>query len=268
MKGVRRYTKKRAIPFLIFCTVLFLVAAYIISGRGYYRGMGRWALSPSLLLDLKQLAGLQNFYSQVGQDKWILGKVYPGVKNGYFVDIGSWDAEVDSNSKALEEVGWTGICIDPFPRNWKNRKCQLFKEVVYSKDGEVVKFRTAGIFGGIDTHIHTWKKGVESFPVIELTTTTIGSILNRANAPRFIHYVSIDTEGSELEILKAFPFSEYTVGAFTIEHNFEEPKRQQIRELLKRNGYRFVREQIVDDFYVLADKQRLVELQQMGADVR
>lgn len=115
------------------------------------------------------------------------------------------------------------------------------------------------ILGGIDTHLDRHKTEVESSPFVELTTTTIGDILERANAPRFIHYVSIDTEGSELEILKAFPFSEYRVGAFTIEHNFEEPKRHQIRELLEHKGYRFVKEQIVDDWYILGDKNRLTD---------
>lgn len=208
--------------------------------------------SPSLLLDLKELLGLQRFYSQLGQDKWILGKVFPGVSNGYFVDIGAWDAEVDSNSKALEERGWAGICIDPFPRNWVNRRCRLFEEVVYSKKGETIQFRHADVLGGIDQHIGHHKSEVASFPIIELITTTIDDILDRAKAPPFIHFISIDTEGSELEILKAFPFSDHRVGAFAIEHNSEEPKRQQIRTLLEANGYRFVREQLVDDWYVAA----------------
>jgi len=269
MKRLReRYTERRTVLFLICVVVMCAFAAYVISATpwdstrcpgclGYYKGARTLALSPSFFLDLKQMAGLQNFYSQLGQDKWIIGKVFPGVKNGYFVDIGSWDAEIDSNSKALEELGWSGICIDPFPRNWRNRNCHLFKEVVYSRKGEVIKFRMAGIIGGIDTHIDRHATKVQSSPVVELTTTTIGDILERANAPRFIHYVNIDTEGSEMEILKAFPFSEYTVGAFTIEHNFEEPKRRLIREFLEHKGYRFVKEQIVDDWYILGDKDRL-----------
>ena len=208
--------------------------------------------SPSLLMDLKEVLGLQRFYSQLGQDKWVLGKVFPGVSNGYFVDIGAWDAEDDSNSKALEERGWAGICIEPFPHNWVNRRCQLFEEVVYSKKGETIQFRNASLLGGIDQHIGHHKSEVASHPVVELVTTTLADILDRAKAPPFIHFISIDTEGSELEILRAFPFSSRRVGAFAIEHNSEEPKRQQIRTLLEANGYRFVREQLVDDWYVAA----------------
>ena len=45
--------------------------------------------------------------------------------------------------------------------------------------------------------------------------------------------------------------SKYKVGALTIEHNFEEPKRSQIRRLLESNGYRFVLSLLRDDFYVI-----------------
>jgi len=250
-------TTTTAVGLGLACLVLAAIAGVVEYRVGYvtgYQPPGGYPLvrSPSLLLDLRELVGLQEFYSQLGQDKWVLGKAFPGVTNGYFVDIGAWDAEVLSNTKALEEAGWTGICIEPFPRNWTNRTCQLFEEVVYSTKGEVIQFRRADILGGIDDLIGQHKAEVASFPILELTTTTLGDVLDRANAPRFIHYVSIDTEGSELEILKALPFSRYTVGAFSIEHNGEEPKRQQIRELLEANGYRFAQEQLVDDWYLLA----------------
>lgn len=219
---------------------------------GYHPGGFPMARSPSLYLDLKEVLGLQTFYSQLGQDKWILGKVFPGVTDGYFVDVGAWEAEFLSNTKALEDQGWTGVCVEPFPKNWTNRKCQMFEEVVYSRAGEIVQFRQADALGGIDEHIDRYRKEVTPFSRVELTTTTLDDVLDRANAPRFIHYVNIDTEGSELEILKGLPFSEYTVGALTVEHNYEEPRRQEIRLFLEAKGYRFVREQLVDDWYVRA----------------
>jgi hypothetical protein len=62
--------------------------------------------------------------------------------------------------------------------------------------------------------------------------------------------VSLDVEGAEYDVLQAFPFSTHRVGAWTIEHNNEEPKRSRIRSLLESHGYRFVRQQIADDWYV------------------
>jgi len=231
--------------FAVLCAWATLEAAFIYKYRG--------SRSPSVVLEVKDYLGLENFHSQLAQDKWIVGTVYPGVTDGYFVDIGCGHGVEHSNSKALEDLGWKGVAVDPFPTGWESRECLLFKEVVGSKKGEIVRFRKAGVFGGIDEHIDRYKADVETRPVIELTTTTIGDILERANAPSFIHYVSIDTEGSEFEILRTFPFSEYQVGAFTIEHNFEERKRERIRDLLEANGYRYVRQQYVDDWYVLEE---------------
>jgi hypothetical protein len=240
---------------LVLGSIVALAVEYKVGYVTGYQPPGGYPMvrSPSLLLDLRELFGLQDFYSQLGQDKWILGRVFPGVPNGYFVDVGAWDAESLSNTKALEDAGWTGICIEPFPRNWTGRVCQLFEEVVYSRKGEVVQFRQADVLGGIEDHIGHHRAAVAPFPVVELATTTLGDVLDRAKAPRFIHYVSIDTEGSEFEILRALPFSRYTVGAITVEHNSEEPKRRQIRALLEAQGFRLEREQLVDDWYVLGD---------------
>jgi hypothetical protein len=249
----KRQSRGRLLVLLVALAATLLVAAEHRFGylTGYHIPGAPLVRSPSLALDLKQAVGLEKFYSQLGQDKWILGKVYPGVRDGYFVEIGAWDAEVDSNSKALEGRGWNGVCVEPFPRNWKNRTCRLFEEVVYSRKGETIRFRTAGELSGIDEHLGFWKGLVARAPAVELQTTTIGDVLQRAGAPRFIHYMSIDTEGSELEILKGLPFDQYRVGAFTIEHNHELPKRVQIFDLLTARGYRLARIQFVDDWYVL-----------------
>ena len=63
--------------------------------------------------------------------------------------------------------------------------------------------------------------------------------------------MSIDIEGAELEALKGLSFSEYKIGAFTIEHNWEEPKRSEIRRLLESKGYHKVMAVFREDYYVL-----------------
>ena len=49
-------------------------------------------------------------------------------------------------------------------------------------------------------------------------------------------YISIDTEGSEFEILKSFNFSKFKPVFFTIEHNFT-INQKNIDELMYQNGY-------------------------------
>jgi hypothetical protein len=73
--------------------------------------------------------------------------------------------------------------------------------------------------------------------------------LEKYNAPLFIDYLSIDTEGSELEILKSVDLQKYKFGLIDVEHNYQEPRRTQIRELLTLNGYEFIRQNKFDDCY-------------------
>ena len=57
------------------------------------------------------------------------------------------------------------------------------------------------------------------------------------NAPSFIHFLSLDIEGAELEALKGVPFDKYRFGAMAIEHNDEEPKRTDLLKFLAERGY-------------------------------
>jgi FkbM family methyltransferase len=197
--------------------------------------------------------GHVRYTGEIGQDKWVLEKVFPDVTDGYFVDVGSGHGTIGSNSLGLELRGWTGICIDPFPIYMEGRTCRVFKEVVFSKAGVVMSFAQAGGLGGLSDTLGKWNEKAAQAPTVEITTVTLDDLLARAVAPSFIHFISMDIEGAELEALRAFPFERYRVGAWAIEHNREEPKRTQIQELLRAHGYERVHEYRQDDFYVRAD---------------
>lgn len=223
-------------------------------GRRYQTNIWCCAIPPdrNVLLSVQETLGLRSFPSQIGQDKWILFSMYPDVSDGFFVDVGSGDGITHSNTLMLERRGWTGICIDPFPSNMEGRTCRVFKEVVYSEAGKRVQFHTAGEVGGIADTLDTWKRAAEQSPAVEFTTVTLGDILDRAKAPRFIHFMSLDIEGAELEALRALPFERYTFGAMAIEHNYEGRKRNDIQALLEQHGYARIRTWFQDDFYIRA----------------
>lgn len=201
-------------------------------------------------ISVRERLGLLKFPSQIGQDRWVAEKVFPGVRNGYFLDVGSADGFVNSNTWALEQRGWTGICIDPFPSNMAGRRCQMFREAVDAEGGKRIQFTEAGELGGISTYLDRWKDVVKGAKTVELTTVTLADILRRAQAPSFIHFMSLDIEGAELEALRGFPFEAYKLGAIALEHNYEEPKRTQIEQFLKSKGYTRVHTWMQDDFYL------------------
>lgn len=237
---------------------LLLVLAIVIGGAavrifwlsGYVEECPHLSLGQRLLAAALQGTSVVRFHSESCQDRWIALEVFPGLRKGYFVDVGSADGVALSNTKALESLGWKGVCIDPFPKNMSDRRCTVFTTPVYSTSGKRVRFRIAGNLGGIEANLGRWRVPTESAPVVELETRTLTELLAQAKAPPFIHYMSMDIEGAELEALKGLDFSRYRFGAMTIEHNFEEPKRSEIRRLLESNGYRYVRTVAQDDYYV------------------
>jgi FkbM family methyltransferase len=204
----------------------------------------------NLSLSARELRGSAKFFSEVGQDKWVTETVFPDKTSGFFLDVGSGHGTIGSNTKLLELKGWTGICIDPFPKHMEGRTCTMLPEVVFSEGGKRVSFHASGDLGGIADTLGAWKAKAAQAPVVEFTTVTLADILERTHAPAAIDFMSLDIEGAELDALKGFPFDRYQVGAMAIEHNYEEPKRTDIETYLNARGYRRVHTVKQDDFYL------------------
>lgn len=207
------------------------------------------SLAQALRLTWQEAIGGVTFPSEIGQDKWVIARMFPGVTDGFFLDVGSGHGTIGSNTKALEERGWKGICVDPFPVHMEGRTCAMVKEVVSSEAGKEVDFHTHSGLGGIADSLGKWKAEAQKSPAVKLTTVTLGDILARENAPRFIHFLSLDIEGAELDALRGVPMETYRFGAMAIEHNEEEPKRTDLMKFLERYGYRRVHTYRQDDFY-------------------
>lgn len=209
----------------------------------------------NVVVTANELLGRVSYPSQIGQDKWVLETMFPGVTDGYFLDVGSGDGEFHSNTALLERRGWKGICVDPFPSNMDTRTCQVFKEVVWSTPGRVMTFQKAEGLGGLAETLDRWKDQAMKAPSVAMTTVTLDDILTRAKAPAFIHFMSLDIEGAELEALRAFPFDRIRLGALALEHNYEEPKRTQLVEFLAARGYQRTHSHNQDDFYAPVERR-------------
>jgi FkbM family methyltransferase len=197
-------------------------------------------------------------YSQLGQDLAVL-KFYNNKENGFFVEVGANDGITLSNTYLLEHhFKWKGICCEPIPEKYeqllKNRQNSVnYKEAVYNQSGLTLAFDIANnsdLLSGIMEHIDKHKNLVEANKTtIQVQTISLLDVLDTANAPSFIEYMSLDTEGSEFEILKNFNFEKYTFGLIDVEHNYVEPRRSEIRNLLLSKGYIYVGENHWDDMY-------------------
>lgn len=191
--------------------------------------------------------------SQINQDLNVLS-FFNKMKELYFVDIGANDGETLSNTYILEKsYQWNGICSEPMPKAFdKLRKCRNVycdNNAVFSESGLSLKFSLARLLSGLTDYIDCHKE-VKNNEQIIVNTITLQDLLNKYNAPNIIHYLSLDTEGSEYEILKSVNFSEYKFLYINLEHNYIEPRRTNIRNLLLNNGYLYKGENKFDDDYI------------------
>ena len=195
-------------------------------------------------------------YSQEAQDLKVLLH-YKLKENGYFVEVGAADGIRFSNTLLLErKYNWYGICVEPDEDEYgellQNRDCHCSSDAVYSTSGKELEFSICknNLFSGLSEHMRS--DIIDSVKgKVKVRTITLIDLLNKFDAPSFIEYLSLDTEGSEYEILRVFDFSKYKFGLIHVEHNYEEPKRTLIKELLLQNGYKYMGEYKWDDFYCL-----------------
>lgn len=198
--------------------------------------------------------------SQLKQDLFVLDEL--GYKQyGYFVEFGATNGADLSNTYMLEKnFKWTGIVAEP-AKIWQdalinNRTCKISFDCVWSKSDEQLEFNevnaaelsTINVFSSGDEHA----KARETGSTYNVHTISLLDLLKKYDAPKEIDYLSIDTEGSEFEILSAFDFDQYKIKIITCEHNYT-PMREEIYKLLTSKGYTRKHTEFsnFDDWYVL-----------------
>ena len=84
----------------------------------------------------------------------------------------------------------------------------------------------------------------------KVESVTLGDLLSSHNAPAFIHFLSIDTEGSEYEVLKNFDFHSRQILFICVELSFN---ANLIERILVSNGYQRILSQYSgwDGWFVL-----------------
>ena len=207
-------------------------------------------------------AKLTESKSQLFQDLFVLFQLKEK-RGGYFVEFGACDGITLSNTYLLErEFGWRGIVAEP-AKTWheqlqQNRRCSIEHRCVWSKSGETLEFnetpvRELSTINAFSNHDGRGHRGVRPRGnIYSVETISLNDLLAKHEAPEKIDYLSIDTEGSELSILRNFDFRRWQPRVITVEHNYVQPARDEIHALMTANGYRsvFSKFSAVDDWYV------------------
>jgi FkbM family methyltransferase len=207
----------------------------------------------------KLLEYIDQSKAQLRQDLFVLQESN-FKQNGYFVEFGAASGVKLSNTYLLEKrFGWTGILSEPaivWHKSLRsNRDCIIETSCVWSESGSEISFTqssdaelsTISKFADGDGHAKARHAG-RSYNV---KTISLQHLLELYSAPTVIDYLSVDTEGSEYEILRDFDFTKYQFRVITCEHNYTR-QRTKIHDLLSRNGYLRVHQAVsrFDDWYV------------------
>lgn len=155
-------------------------------------------------------------YSQIYQDIFVLS-VLDGKRNGTFLEIGSRDPIILSNTKLLEsEFGWTGLAID-----WSEEFIEKTK-----------KERTCETFFG------------------DATKIDYSELLPKYFKEERIDYLSLDIEPNTqtLKVLNLILETKYRFSVITFETDYyagnengnSETVREASRDFMKNNGYKIV----------------------------
>ena len=169
-----------------------------------------------------------------------------------FLEFGATNGIDLSNSFTLEkDLSWTGVLAEP-DINWidslkKNRpNSKILTKCIWKSSGEKLNFFSSDV--GVLSSLEDFKDSdIKSMPGntaqrirsgknIEVETISLNKVIEEEFNDISPSYISIDTEGSEFEILNSFNFSKYQPAVFTVEHNFTDLQKK-IDELMFKNDY-------------------------------
>jgi FkbM family methyltransferase len=203
-----------------------------------------------------------SFYSQHGEDSYIKN-LFPGKNNGVCIEIGAYDGISLSNTKHFEEIGWRALCIEPIESAFekcKNVRKECYKCCISEKDSENKNFTIFHLNDNLcaisslepdQRLIESHKHMITNVTNESVKVRSLNSLLEELNFPKEIDFISVDTENTELDVLKGIDLNVYNVKLFVVENNFDEPFCE---NYLSQYGYKKIHRLAVNDFYLKTTK--------------
>lgn len=196
------------------------------------------------------------FYHDLYNDLFYRDIIFPEKRNGYYVEVGALDGLVMSQSYLFEKtLNWDGIVVEPNPvwhENLQiNRNCNISKNAISDKNGSAIfECREIHAFSGLKSSVNDSRMSgiVNEFKV---ETMTLCDLFNKFNAPNEIDWVSIDTEGAEMDILKKY-FEENTKYKINL-LSFETCHEDESYQLLKNQPYVEIKNPYLDFLRITKD---------------
>ena len=125
------------------------------------------------------------YQSDILIDKFINEIIFKNKKDGFFVEIGSLDGIIFSNSYIFEKyLNWNGICVEPDKR-WheeitNNRKCNLSFNAISDNSNKIVEFclHKSGGESFVKSEQREWIYDSDVIETIQVETKTLTDLLD------------------------------------------------------------------------------------------
>lgn len=201
---------------------------------------------------------MKKYYGQFDTDK-VIESYFPGQKTGRCIEVGAYDGIKGSNSKYFEDLGWETICIEPnpfiFPALWENRNGRCLNIAVDCFDG-IRPFNVYDFKSGIQSSLSSLKTdprliedygdAIEKTTPVEVAVFQLGVIIPLS----YIDFISIDTEGTEMNVLMGCQLHRQKPKLLVVENNYAD---EVMRSYLRQYGYKLDQRYKVNDFYLRGD---------------
>ncbi len=196
---------------------------------------------------------------------FLIAKYFPKNYIGTCIEVGAADGLSCSNTLHFEQKGWNCLCIEANPVHEaslkKNRKhvrmCAVGEHHQQTANFNVADM-TTGVYEAISSLevdqrlVQSHKDILQGIHQITVEVDTLDECAEvfTASLPtptKKIDFVTIDTEGTELSVLKGFNLRAWEVSLLVVENNFKETAS---KDYLESFGYKLQERYQVNDFYV------------------
>ncbi len=175
-------------------------------------------------------------------------------KNGIFVDVGANDPYRDSQSFHLEQLGWSGLLIEPLPDMCellrKHRRGAVIPYACSSRENhkKILPLISFGVCSTLEAKlVHSNKKQKQT---IQIETRTLDSILEDNKIEPHFDFLSIDVEGHEVELFKGFSITKWRPKLILLEDHVLSRMRH---NHMIRNDYQLLFRSGLNSWYIPKD---------------
>lgn len=166
----------------------------------------------------------------------------------FYVDVGCHHPRRGSNSYYFYKKGWRGILVDledvkVLACKIARPKDQVIKAAISNKNEIVSIFSPIKYSTNSTIRLDTIENSSQYQNIGLIETTTLNEVLENQQAPKNFGFLSIDVEGSDLQVLQSIDLQNYTPSVICIE-NWESKiginaiLKSEIHRYLEKSGYR------------------------------